>query len=260
MRLTVGATCAGLVAATLAPASASGQAEGGWSVVSARMTADLTADDGTAEVTLLYVLSGTPRGATLPLDRPIPVELLGFGSAAVQQVAVGSDDPVVLWPTRGRHRAAEIEPWPAAVAAGLVPPGATLPPSSVAPPAADVLPLEITYRVEGAVGRDGAELRGRLPVLTGPSAPEAGAGGGFEARLLLPEAWRLSEGFPSTLRTEEPGVWSVALPVTPAFVGFRARADGSWRPGPTHLVDLVTLTLLVAFTLLGWRHLRSVAG
>jgi hypothetical protein len=236
----------GLVTAC-APSPAAAQGGGPWSVVSVRMTADLTADDGAAEVTLRYRLSGTPRGAPLPLDRPIPVELLGFAGATVEEIAVGEQAPVVLWPTLGSHRAAELE----ARASWLVEPG-----PEGGGEERGVLPLEITYRVENAIARDGAHLRGRLPVLSGPSPPEPGSEGGFAATLLLPEAWRLSEGFPTTIRAEQPGVWRVALPVTPAFVGFRARADGTWRPGLTLLVDALTLMALACYVAFGWRHLR----
>lgn len=229
------------------PASGAAQDPGGWSVVSVRMTADLTADDGSAEVTLRYRLSGTPRGAPLPLDRPIPVELLGFAGATVEEIAVGDRAPVVLWPTRGSHRAAEIDP---RLAGG---PG-------VGEAEGEVLPLQITYRVENAVARDGVDLRARLPVLSGPSPPESGPEAGFAATLRLPRAWRLSEGFPSTIRAEEAGVWSATLPVTPAFVGFRARADGTWRPGLTVLVDAVTLAILAGFVAFGWRHLRRTTA
>lgn len=235
-----GAAVAALLASVFAvPVLA--QAEGGWSVVSARMTADLTAEDGSAEVTVRYVLSGTPRGSPLPLERTVPVELLGVADTRVTEVSVEGAGPVVLWPTNGVHRAAGIE-LPMGVAGG------------------DTVAFRITYRVEGAVRADGVRLRGRVPVLSGPSAPAPGAGGGFEARLLLPAGWRLSEGFPSTLRAEQAGSWSVALPVSPAFVGFRARSDGTWRPGLTLLVDLLTLGILAAFTYFGWRHLRSVAA
>jgi hypothetical protein len=240
LRRSRGAALAALLASAFAvPALA--QVEGGWSVVSARMVADLTADDGSADVTIRYVLSGTPRGAPLPLDRTVPVELLGVADTRVAEVSVEGTGPVVLWPTRGVHRAAGVE-LPAGAAMG------------------DTAALRISYTVEGAVPADGARLRGRVPVLSGPSAPAPGAGGGFEARLLVPPAWRLSEGFPSTLRAEEAGVWSVALPVSPAFVGFRGRADGTWRPGLTLFVDVLTLTILTVFTFFGWRHLRSIAA
>jgi hypothetical protein len=242
------AATAGLLTLLGAALPVGGQAPGSWSVVSARLTADLTAGDGSAAVSIRYVLSGTPRGSPLPLDHPIPVDLLEFANATVAHVAVGGAERIVLWPTTGSHKAAVI------VAPARAVPGAIDTPSEAL--AAEVLELDVTYRVERAVQADGVELRGRVPVLSGPSAPEPGAGGGFEARLLLPAEWRVREGFPSSLRAERAGVWSVVLPVTPSIVSFRARADGTWQPGLPLFIDVLTLVILGAFTAVGWRHLR----
>jgi hypothetical protein len=118
--------------------------------------------------------------------------------------------------------------------------------------------VELTYDVAGAVVSDGVARRARIPVLAGPSAPEPGDGGGFEARVVVPPGWRIAEGFPSSLRADESGVLTATLQVTPAFVGFRARSDGRWRPGVPLLVELIMAVILGAFATLGLRHLRGV--
>jgi len=241
--LASGAVALGLAAATLVvltPGLAEAQSDEAWSVVSARMTADLTAGDGSADVRIRYVLSGTPRGAPLPVERPVRLELLGFGGATVSAFTVDGGQPVVMWPTSGSHRAAAIAVSSEAGRGGVV-------------------GVELAYRVDGAVERADETLRARVPLLSGPSSPEQGVDGGFEARISFPPEWRLSEAFPSGLQAVEPGVWAGTLPVVPALVGFRGRSDGSWRPGFPLVADLVMLALLGAFTWFGWRHLRGVS-
>ena len=184
-----------------------------------------------------YVLAAED-GAALPLDVPIDVELLGFDDAMTDRFATDGAE-VELWPTTGSHRAA-------AVYAPADASGATL-------------PMEFRYRIEQAVVDDGGKLRGRIPVLSGPSAPTSGERGWFEARLLLPEDWTPSEGFPSGLRVQPDGSYAVALQVVPSLVGFRGRSDGIRRPGLPLLVDLLTLLVLVSFSAFGWRHLSGVA-
>lgn len=215
-----------------------------WSVVSAELEADVSATDGSARVRLRYELSGTPLGAPLPLDRLIDFELLGFGEARVDDVMVrmtGSDEEhrVVLRPASGSLETAVVRP-PAEVGART-------------------LRLDVSYRVVSAVVGT-SDLRGRVPVLTGPPVLVDPAGPGFRARLEVPREWALTEAFPSRLRRSEDGVYEVTLAVVPAVVGFRARADGTWRPGVPLLVDALALALLGAFAAFGWRHLRRVAA
>ena len=118
--------------------------------------------------------------------------------------------------------------------------------------------VELSYRVDGAVVDEGGRLRAWIPVLTGPPAA-AGAEGGFTARLRLPEGWMVSEGFPSGLRPDDDGSWSVGLQVAPSMVGFRGRSDGRWRPSLPLMVDLLTVLVLCGFSTVGWRHLSGVA-
>lgn len=212
---------------------------GDWSVVSASLEADFREGDGSALVRVRYELAGTPFGAPLPLDEPIAVHLLGFGEATTGDVILESGDRVVLWPTVGSHRAAVVEA-----------------PASFA---GETLPFEATYRIDRAVVSDGAVLRARVPILSGPAVLTDVRGPGFQARLLLPADWVLSEGFPSGLRRQDDGAYVVTLPVVPSVVAFRARTDGVWRPGFPFLVDLLTLLVLGSFAGFGWRHLRSMA-
>jgi len=203
------------------------------------MDADLSSGDGSAEVTMRYVL-GPTSGPILPLAQPVRFELLGFGDATVERLTVSNGRSVELWPTQGSHRAASL----------FLPVATT----------GSTVPLEVRYRVEAAVHEDGAQLRARIPTLTGTAEPSGDAGAGFTARLILPSEWMVSEGFPSGLREDIDGTWAVSLQTSPSMVGFRGRSDGVWRPGVPFAVDLVTLLILLGFSAVGWRHLSGVAS
>jgi len=221
-----------------APARGRAQEGGDWVVLSARMTADLTAADGSALVTLEYVFGSSESGGALPVDRAIPLELLGFADATTDDVLAGGETRLVLWPTVGSHRAAMLRP-----------------PFEVQ---GNAFPVEFSYRIERAVETSGDRLRGRVPVLSGPAPRGDGATGGFEAKLLLPDGWTLNDAFPSGMRRNEDGVWAVALPVVPALVGFRATAGDGWSPGLPLMIDVLTLGFLLAFAAFGWRHMRRM--
>jgi hypothetical protein len=224
--------------ATMHPADCAAQEGGEWVVLSARMTADLTAGDGSALVTLSYVFGPSTPDGPLPIDRAIPLELLGFADATAEDVLAGGDTHLVLWPTVGSHRAAMLRP-PFAVDG-------------------DTFPVEFSYRIERAVETTGDRLRGRVPILSGPPPRGDGTTGGFEATLLLPESWTLNDAFPSGMRKSDDGNWNVALPVVPAMVGFRATIGDGWSPGLPLVVDLLTITFLFAFAAFGWRHMREM--
>jgi hypothetical protein len=208
-----------------------------WRVESAQMEADASAGDGAAQVTIHYTFVADGGGA-LPLDVPIPVELLGFGEATAESFTVGAGRSVPLSVTGGTHRSGEI-----------------IPPSAVT---GDALPIEVRYRVEHAIEVEDGRVRGRIPTLTAP--PLVAGGAGFRAIVILPNQWSLLEGFPSGLRLNPSGHYEVSLPVVPAMIGFRGRTDGRWRPGIPLLVDLLTLTILCGFAVFGWRHLSGVAA
>ncbi len=202
------------------------------------MIADLTAADGSAAVIVSYVLRAAD-GGLLPAGSPIDFELLGFGEATTDRFVAWGTTPVLLWEMVGSHRAAAI---------------------SAPSTEDDALLIELSYSIERAVEEDEGRLHVRVPVLNGPSAPDPGSGGGFEARLLLPPGWDLSEGFPSGLRPAGPtGVWAVSLPVVPAMVGFRGSSDGSRRLGLPVVIDLLMLLALGGFAVVGWRHLSGLA-
>lgn len=209
-----------------------------WVVLSVHAEADLSAGDGSANVSIRYSIGTTPAAA-VPTDNPMRFELLGFGRATADWLTTTVGDTVALQPTHGAHKAASIY-------------------ASESLFGRNRDEVELSYRVEAAVVEEDGALRARIPLLSGPTAP-MGTSGEFTARLVLPEGWTVSEGFPSGLRMNDDETWSVRLQVAPAMVGFRGRSDGAWRPSIPLAVDFVTLIILVGFSFVGWRHLSDVA-
>jgi hypothetical protein len=237
-----GALAAVLVTAVLPATSVLGgvhtafaQEPSGWAVTAQSVEVDVGVDAGTgegsAEVHVRMTLAPTPSDGSLPLS------LLGFGDADVGEVRTEDGRLVVLWPASGGRRAASLEPLPAE--------------------GDGTTEVSFRYRVDGAVEMNGGSARVRIPIVTGPAAPE---GDGFSATVRLPEEWRFREGFPTGLRSSGGGVYEVSLPVVPSMLAVRARTDGSWRPGFPLAVDTLTVTLLLAFAGFGWRHLRGVVA
>lgn len=232
----IGTVVCGIVVSTLTtPLLAQDR---GWLVRSVHMDVDLSSGDGAADVTMRYELDAL-QGDTLSVRQPLHVEMLGFGDATVDRFSTPTGGSVELWPTQGAHRAASL-------------------PVSRSRVDSEVRVVELSYRVDEAVIEEGGGLRARIPVLTGPPAAE-GTQGAFTARLRLPDGWVVTEGFPSGLRQDDDGAWSVGLQVTPSMVGFRGRSDGRWRPSVPLAVDLLTLLVLLGFSAAGWRHLSGVA-
>ncbi len=201
-------------------------------VISARLTADLTGADGSATVRVEYEVAGASHGSTLPAS------VLAFGSAAIEGLRAGrASVPVALRDEPGVAQGAELTVETADR------PGVTL--------------VVATYRVVAAVTAEGNGLRGRIPVLTLARPPSEPGPGLFAARLLMPAGWRVTEGFPTGLAyVAGDGMHEVQLSVVPAVVGFRARTDDAWAPGLPVVLDTVAGSILVLFLLLGWRHLR----
>ncbi len=237
---------------TASPAAA--QQGPAWGILAERVSVDLTAGDGSAAVTVGWLLTGADSEAPLPEDESVPLSLLGFGEADVEDVVRDGRETIVLWPTSGSRRTATVRP-PFDSNGGL-------------------LVMRFSYRVPSAVEVDGGRARARVPLLTGPpivagdasvadlaSIVAAGVGpAGFSAEVRVPEGWVIADGFPSGLRRDEPGVYTVALPAAPAMVGFRARTDGRWSPGVPLLIDVLTVLLLLGFAAFGWRHLQGVVS
>jgi hypothetical protein len=225
-----------------------------WRIASMRMHAVVDAAGRGADVTMRWTLVSAEPGGPLPLEAPVPIELLGFDDAAVEEVDQVDGGTVVLWPTHGSHRAAAIQP----------------PFES----SGSALELELAYRAESVVHGDGPSVRVRIPVLTGPPVAGAEPGAvdvaalqaaglgpvGFSVALEAPPGWRVADGFPSGLRRDDAGTLRATLPVSPSMVGFRARTDGVWRPGFPLLIDALTLAVLLGFALRGWIHLRGVVA
>ena len=225
----------------------SSQETGAWATRSARMEADLTRGDGSAEVTLRYRLVPRDPGEPLPVDQAVAVALLDFGSVATEEVTLEGHGRLVLWPTVGSRRAARIEP----------------PLPTMGSERSDgSQELVFRYVVEGAVvtADDGVGLRVRIPVLTGPPVSAEHGETAFRATLRVPEGWAVTEGFPSTMDAEGDGRLVTSLRVVPSMVGFRGRADGTWLPGFPLVVDALTVVGLLLFAAFGWRHLRRVAS
>jgi len=226
-----------LVPLTVRPAPVASQAAE-WPVRSVDMDIDLTSGDGAAQVVLRYELNPVDDEHHEPTG-PLQLEVLGFGEAAVDRLATQSGDSVELWPAQGARRAA-----------------AVMPPAS--PTASGIQMLELSYRVTAAVEVEGDRVRVRVPVVTGPPLVP-GTSGDFSARLRLPSEWIVVEGFPAGFRRDDDGWWSVRLQVTPSMVGLRGRIGGGWRPSVPFAVDLLTVLVLLGFSVVGWRHLSAVA-
>ena len=228
------------LSAAAAPLSAMGQdtearAANEWRVVTSRVSAVLTTEDDGADVHVRYVLTGT--GSGLP-STAVDVGLLLFEGTAVTDILVeGLAQPVVLWPTSGQHRSASF----------MVPLDST---------AAGGVPLNVSYHVTGAVRDPEPQRIVRIPIVSAPAPVEA-LPGHFRAEVRIPGGWAISEPVPSGLRAVE-GVYETSLPVTPAMIGFRAATDGVRRFGFPRLIDLITLTVLLVFSGLGWRHMRRI--
>lgn len=191
--------------------------------------------DGTAAVRLDYLFVPSQPGAVPPPSATIPLTVLGFGDVTVREVMVDGA-PLVLWPTSGSRREAVVRP----------------PVSSTD----DAVPVTIEYRLPNAARIEGEDVALRVPLVTGP-APVDG-GDGFTASLDVPEAWRMGDGFPSRLRPDDGGTWRATLPVVPSVVRLDGRTDGAMRVRLPLVVDIVTVGLLLAFALYGWRHLSGV--
>lgn len=205
-------------------------------VRSVRLFADLSPDDGGAEVRVEYLLAveGQP---------PLRFELLGFGAATAEAFWLGerrTGTPIRLETESGTLRAADF----------------TL---TVADTGADFR-IDATYWIASAVERDGAEIRVRVPVLTLALPPASGIPGLFRAELRLPSGWAVSESFPTGLRSTDDGAFAVELAAAPSVVSLRARTDGAWRPGLPFVLEVLTGLILGAFGVFGWRHLRKVAA
>ncbi len=223
-----GALLVALILAGAVPASAQTS-----SVRAARLTADLTAGDGSAEVSVTYVVSGLRPG-----DR-IPATALDFGGR-VADLRVGGSG--------------------AAVALRTVPGSAWTTPLPVETQGSETV-ARARYRVAAAATQRNGAVRGRVPVLSAELLPERTFPGLFEAEVRLPPAWRVAEGFPTGLApTGEPGVYRVSLPVVPSLVSFRARSDETWHPGLPLVLDALAVALLLAFSAVGLRHMRRAAG
>jgi len=202
-------------------------------VESVLLTADLTAGDGSASVRVEYRLSG---GAP---DTAVPIQLLGFDEATTDQVRVGDRDPVVLWPTSGTLRAAMVRPW--------------------ASEASEYGRFVVEYDIREAVEESGNDFLVRIPVVVAGLTAGDARDEFFRASVRLPAEWRVADGFPSGFRPDA-DAHSVSLSVLPAVLRLQGTVDGSWRLGLPLLVDVLVVSILLAFAFFGWLHLRRIAA
>lgn len=212
-------------------------------------TAASAQDETIRSVRMSVVLSQADAQVILEVEvehadgtETLPASLLDFGGTRLADLALGSAGaPAALRQDRGVSR----------VGAVTVEPG----------PTSETRLVLATYRVRGAVGRRGASLRAHVPVLSVDRPPTAATPGFFRAELRLPPEWSVTEGFPSGLRPmDRPGLYEVDLSVVPAVISFRGRVDGAWRPGVPLLLDILAGVLLLAFSAVGFRHLRAAAA
>jgi hypothetical protein len=223
-----------LLAAAFALSVLAGQVRAQDQVRSAKLVADFSGQEGTAEVQIEYRLS---------LEGPgdIMVELLGFADANVSEFRVdGIEQPTTLIQVSGSRVGASVPVTPDASGIEHV--------------------LALRYQVNDAVETTEDALRARIPVLSVSLPPVDGSSDVFRAEIRIPDTWAVSEGFPTGLRRSEDGSYTVSLPVVPALVSIRARSDGAWRPGLPLALDLVAVIFLIGFSYRGWRHLSEVAG
>ncbi len=106
----------------------------------------------------------------------------------------------------------------------------------------------------------GEAVRVDIPVLTAALPPVRDAGDIFHADIRMPSIWFVTESFPTGLRPGPDGSYTVDLPVAPSVITIRARTDGAWRPGAPLLLDALAGAILLAFVIVGWRHLRAAAA
>ncbi len=205
-------------------------------VQSAHLYADLSPDDGGAEVRIEYMLDvqGAPE---------MRFELLGFGSASAESFWLGGQSTGVrmqLDAETGSMRAAAF----------------TLTLADRSEP----YHLIAEYWIADAVQLDGEDFRLSVPVLSIGFPPADGVSDLFRAELELPPEWSVSEGFPTGLEANDEGVYTVALPVVPSMVSARGRTDGTRGPGLPLVIDLLTAAILLAFSFMGWRHLKRATS
>ncbi len=232
LRATLLAWGVAAVAGLALPLSAAGQT----TVQSALIYADLSPDDGGADVRVEYVLDvqGTPE---------LRFELLGFGPATTNAFWLGeprTGTEIPLDAEVGSMRAASFR-------LTLYEPN-------------EPYHIVALYRIEDAVQRDGDDLLVRVPVLSLAFPPADGSTDLFRAELTLPAEWHVSEGFPTRLEADGEGSYVVDLPVVPSMLGVRGRADGAWRPGLPLLIDCLMGAIILAFGLVGWRQIRRGAS
>ncbi len=210
-------------------------------VRSAELEAEVGRDGSSALVRVVYTLD-------VPAVTPLRIQLLGFGEARTSVVWLG-DARQGTW--------LELDPGEGSMRTAAYTLNLAAPDSAFR--------LEVRYRLRRALKTEGPSAEAVLPVLVVALPPAPDAGEVFQARVALPEGWRLLDAFPSGLRAGTPGAdgvryASVSLPVVPSVVRVRARTDGAWRPGLPFVLDVGAVLALVIFAGVGFRYLSARQG
>jgi len=200
---------------------------------SARMYADLSPDDGGAEVRIDYELQTDGIA-------PLRFELLGFGDARAEGFWFGDRDtgvPMRLEAEVGSMRASDFSLNAGAEDGAFV--------------------FTARYWIANAVVRSGNRVTVNVPVLSVALPPSPDAEDVFGAEVVLPDGWAVSGSFPTGISQAADGTFSVALAVVPAVVTVRGRTDGVWRPDLAVTLEVLSGLVLMVFGAFGIRHLRQ---
>ncbi|MDA0311326.1 MAG: hypothetical protein O2992_04325 [Gemmatimonadetes bacterium] len=202
-------------------------------VRSARMYADLSPDDGGAEVRIDYELQTDGIA-------PLRFELLGFGDSKAEGFWFGDRDtgvPMRLEAEVGSMRASEFSLNSAAEDGAFV--------------------FTARYWIADAVVRSGNRVTVNVPVLSVALPPSPDAEEVFGAEVVLPDGWAVSGSFPTGISQSAASTFSVGLAVVPAVVTVRGRTDGVWRPDLALTLEVLAGLVLLVFGAFGIRHLRE---
>ena len=221
------------VVAVLVAVALPGEGRGQGTVHATSLQVRIQDDGAVAAIQLRHAIRGVAPGDTVTLS------LLDFPGGVAEEVQADGR-AVDFTVTQGAARRATV----ALGALGEGEAGVTL-----------------VYAVRLPVGGRGGSRVIHLPLPTVDLPPEAARAGLFKASVEVPEGWKVTEGFPTGLKTgTDPRVLGVELQVVPSVVTLRARTDGRGGVGLPLVLDAIALAGLALFSLLGWRFLhRSTA-
>ncbi len=198
------------------------------------VTGDFSTDGADAAVTLEYVVTAGEAAV-----ETIPVTGLHFGNAGLGRIEATTAD--------GEPMEVEIEEAASSTTAELIPPAPVQP--------GEELRFTLSYEAVQAVSAlDDDTNVIEIPVLAVPWAPAESRSGVFTARLMLPQGYHFSEGFPSVPESVEQAggadVVTYDVLVMPALV----RAVATPGPAPffsyQRVLEIVAVVVAVASAVL----------